>query len=118
MTIEEFQKFINEQEVLLRATVHAGQTEREIILGRTVKISEEFGELCDEVLASLGDQRTGKMDGRSAESLADEFADVVITTFLLAKSMDVDVMNALARKIKKIREKHNKQLELGSRTSK
>ena len=110
MTIEDFQKFIDEQSKLLRATVHAGQTEREIILGRTVKISEEFGELCDEVLASLGDQRTGKMAGRSIESLADEFADVVITTFLLAKSMDVDVMQALELKIQKIKAKHNKQL--------
>lgn len=110
MTIEEFQKFIDEQSKLLRATVHAGQTEREIILGRTVKISEEFGELCDEVLASMGDQRRGKMDGRNAESLVDEFADVVITTFLLAKSMDVDVMDALGRKVEKIKAKHNKQL--------
>ena len=110
MTIEDFQKFIDEQSALLRSTVHASQTERERILARTVKISEEFGELCDEVLASLGDQRSGKMEGRSLESLSDEFADVVITTFLLAKSMNVDVMEALGRKIKKIKEKHNKQL--------
>ncbi len=110
MTIEEFQKFIDEQSALLRSTIHASHTEREFILGRVVKISEEFGELCDEVLASLGQQRMGKMDGRSAESLSDEFADVVITTFLLAKSMDVNVMEALESKIKKIKEKHNKQL--------
>lgn len=110
MTIEEFQKFIDEQDALLRATKHVSYTERERILAQTVKISEEFGELCDEVLASLGDQRTGKMDGRDAESLADEFADVVITTFLLAKSMNVNVMDALAHKTQKIREKHNKQL--------
>ncbi len=110
MTIEDFQKFINEQNALLRSVKTASQTERERILTRTVKIAEEFGELCDEVLASLGDQRAGKMGKRSAEGLADEFADVVITTFLLAKSMDVDIMEALGRKIEKIREKHNKQL--------
>ncbi|MFA6415056.1 MAG: MazG nucleotide pyrophosphohydrolase domain-containing protein [Candidatus Paceibacterota bacterium] len=110
MDIEEFQKFIDEQDALFRTTKQASHTERERVLARTVKISEEFGELCDEVLASLGDQRTGKMDGRSAESLADEFADVVITTFLLAKSMEVDVMGALSRKTEKIRAKHNKQL--------
>ncbi len=110
MTIEEFQKFIDEQDALFRSVKTASQTERERILARTVKISEEFGELCDEVLASLGDQRTGKMGERSVEGLADEFADVVITTFLLAKAMDVDVMKALGRKTQKIREKHNKQL--------
>ena len=113
MTIEEFQKFIDEQDAFFRSlSKSAGQTEKERVLSRTVKISEEFGELCDEVLASMGDQRTGKMDGRGAESLADEFADVVITTFLLAKSMDVDVMEALGRKTKKLREKHNKQMGL------
>lgn len=110
MTIEEFQKFIDEQDALFRSVKTASQTERERILARTVKVSEEFGELCDEVLASMGDQRAGKMDGRSAEDLADEFADVVITTFLLAKSMDVDMMDALARKVEKIKAKHNKQL--------
>lgn len=111
MTIEEFKQFIDEQDALFRSVKTASQSERERILARTVKISEEFGELCDEVLASLGDQRTGKMDGRSHEDLADEFADVVITTFLLAKSMNVDVMHALGQKTQKIRDKHNKQLQ-------
>ncbi len=98
MTLEDFQKFIDDQ------------TERERILSRTVKISEEFGELCDEVLASMGDQRKGKMEGRDLDALSDEFADVIITTFLLAKSMNIDIPNALERKIKKIKAKHNKQL--------
>jgi NTP pyrophosphatase (non-canonical NTP hydrolase) len=110
MTIEDFQKFIDEQSELLKSATGANQTERERVLVRMIKIGEEFGELCDEVLASIGDQRSGKMEGRNAEDLADEFADVVITTFLLAKSMDVDVMEACGRKIKKIKEKHNKQL--------
>lgn len=110
MKIEDFQKFIDDQDALFRSVKNASQTERERILSRTVKISEEFGELCDEVLASLGDQRTGKMEGRGTEDLADEFADVVITTFLLAKTMNVDVMEALGHKIEKIKTKHNKQL--------
>jgi len=110
MTLEEFQNFINQQDALFRSIKTASESERERILARTVKISEEFGELCDEVLASIGDQRNGKMEGRSIESLAGEFADVVITTFLLAKTMGVDIPAALDRKIKEIREKHNKQL--------
>ncbi|MBI4088731.1 hypothetical protein HY415_01410 [Candidatus Kaiserbacteria bacterium] len=111
MTIEDFQKFIDEQDTFLRSVKSASRTGRERILARTVKMSEEFGELCDEILAFLGGQRSGKMKRRSAESLAGEFADVVITTFLLAKSTDVDVMKALGHKIRKIREKHNKQLQ-------
>lgn len=110
MQFSDFQKFIEEQDAVLLASKHAGLTDRELILSRTVKISEEFGELSDEVLASLGDQRSGKMDGRSEEDLADEFADVVITTFLLAKTMNIDVMDALGKKTEKIKAKHNKQL--------
>ena len=58
----------------------------------------------------MGDQRKEKLDAHDGQSLRDEFADVIITTFLLAKSMRVDVMGALDHKVKKIREKHNKQL--------
>lgn len=110
MQMEDFKKFIDEQDALLRTTKHAGLSHRELVLTRTTKIMEEFGELCDEVLGSLGDQRAGKMEGKSSEDLADEFADVAITTFLLAKTMDIDVMEALARKTEKIKAKHNKQL--------
>lgn len=110
MPFEDFKKFIDEQDVLLRATKHAGLTDRELVLTRTTKIMEEFGELCDEVLGSLGDQRTGKMGGRGKEDLGDEFADVAITTFMLAKTMNIDIMDALARKTEKIKAKHNKEL--------
>jgi NTP pyrophosphatase (non-canonical NTP hydrolase) len=108
--MEEFQKFIDDQDKLFRTVKDTTQTDRERILSRTVKISEEFGELSDEVLAYLGDQRKGKMEGRSLESLSDEFADVVITTFLLAKLMNVNIPDALGKKIEKIKAKHNKQL--------
>jgi len=110
MTMKEFQKFIDEQDALLRSKMHPEHTEREWVLAGTVKIAEEFGELSDEVLASMNYQRSGKMNGRSSESLADEFADVVITAFLLAKRMDIDIMKAIARKVPLIKEKHNKQL--------
>lgn len=110
MTLKEFQKFIDEQDALLCSVRNTSGTKRERILARTVKISEEFGELCDEVLASMGNQRKGKMEKRDPNGLADEFADVVITTFLLAKSMEVNIIGALGQKIKKIRKKHNKEL--------
>jgi len=110
MQMEDFKKFIDEQDALLRTTKHAGLSHRELVLTRTTKIMEEFGELCDEVLGSLGDQRAGKMEGKSSEDLADEFADVAITTFLLAKTMDINVMEALACKTEKIKAKHNQEL--------
>lgn len=39
-------------------------------------------------------------------NLPNEFADVIITILLLAKSMDVDIPQALAEKIKKINKRY------------
>jgi NTP pyrophosphatase (non-canonical NTP hydrolase) len=110
MTLQEFKKFIDEQDSLLRQVKITNQNERERVFARTIKMAEEFGELCSEVLASVGDQRKDKLSEHNIESIKDEFADVLITTFLLAKSMDIDIMDTLDNKIKKIKENHNKQL--------
>lgn len=108
MTWEEFQTFIDRQDAFFRSLNVGGTTKREEIYARTVKLGEEFGELCDEMLASAGDQRRNKL--QAEHDLAGEFADVIIVTFLLAKSMGVDIPEALAVKIRTIEEKHNKQL--------
>lgn len=110
MNIEELQRFIDEEDRLLCSVKGTNQNERDRIYVRTIKLGEEFGELCDQVLASVGDQRKDKLAKKSADSLNDEFADVLIVTFLLAKSMHVDIMQALDHKVKKIKEKHNQQL--------
>jgi len=109
MSLEEFQKFIDEQDAFFRSLGNSA-SDRERILARTVKLSEELGELCDEVLASLGIQRKAKLENRDPNGLGNEFADVIIVAFLLAKSLNIDVKAALERKMQKIREKHNVQL--------
>jgi NTP pyrophosphatase (non-canonical NTP hydrolase) len=68
-------------------------------LARMVKLSEEMGEMADHILALSGLQRKDKMENFSRKALAGEFADLIITTFLLAKSADVDVVKALDEKI-------------------
>ncbi len=108
MTFEEFQHFIDEQDALFRSLKGTNQNERERIFARTIKLGEEYGELCDEVLASVGDQRKGKLD--DTHDIEGEFADVVIVAFLLAKAMNIDMQKALKQKTEKIKEKHNKQL--------
>ncbi len=110
MTIEELQKFINEQDAFFRERRRGDFSDREHVFARTIKLGEEFGELCDQVLASIGGQRKDKLAAQEADSLKNEFADVLITTFMLAKAMDVDIMQALDHKVHKIREKHNKQV--------
>lgn len=108
MTIEELQKFIDEQDALFRERRAGDFSDREHVFARTIKLGEEYGELCDEVLASIGGQRKGKMFHHEAIDLQDEFADVLITTFMLAKAMDVDIMQSLDDKIRRIKEKYNK----------
>lgn len=110
MEFKEFQKFIAEQSDVLDASYAPTNSMQEKTFARLAKIAEEFGELSGEVLASIGHQRKSKMAQYSPESLADEFADTIITTFLLAHTMKVDVPEALTRKIEKIKAKHNKEL--------
>ena len=110
MTIEEFQKFIDEQDALFRSLRGMSESDREHMFSRTIKLGEEYGELCDADLGSVGFQRKDKLAEEKREHLQDEFADVLITTFLLAKAMDVDIMQSLDDKIRRIKEKYNKQL--------
>lgn len=81
-------------------------TEQERILARTVKLTEELGELCNEVLSFNGDQRKEKLESYDKNNLPNEFADVIIVTLLLAKTMKVDIKEALIRKIEKINKRY------------
>ena len=81
------------------------ETYKEVVLSRLAKITEEVGELSEAVLVSWWNQRDDKVKDYTEEQLSDEFADVIITTFLLAKAMDVDMWKALENKIKNIEKK-------------
>lgn len=101
MTLDELIDFIKKEDHRLRN--HYGNPPKERrILSRTVKLMEENGELANEILASISDQRNSKLKKKDSGNLSEEFADVIITTLLLAKSADVDIKEALIRKINKI----------------
>ena len=107
MELKELLEFIDlENQRLIERVRKNYSTQQERILARTVKLTEELGELCNEVLAFNGDQRKEKLDNHGKNNLSDEFADVVITTLLLAKSMNIDIKEALINKIKKINERY------------
>jgi NTP pyrophosphatase (non-canonical NTP hydrolase) len=72
-------------------------------------LAEEAGELCEEVLAHNSLQRKDKLDRHNEDNLQGEFADVLITTLLLAKTMKINVDKALKGKIEKINERYRKQ---------
>ena len=108
MRLKDLKKFISEEDRRLRKYYGGYKDEEKRRLARTVKLAEELGELCDEVLSYNSMQRKSKLEGRDANNLSEEFADVVITTLLLAEAMKVDIEKALKGKIKKINKRYEK----------
>ncbi len=102
MEFKDLLKFIKKESQRLTDNFGKGKTQNERILARMVKLGEEFGELCDDVLAFNKDQRPSKLKNKKETDLAEEVADVIITALLLADVADVDIEKALERKIKKI----------------
>jgi len=80
-------------------------SDKESIYARSIKLNEEVWELMSLVLANYWDQRDEKLLDFSKEKLGHEFADVIITTLLLAKSMDIDINESLVSKLIKIKER-------------
>ena len=107
MDMKELLQFIDKQDKKLIRSYEGANDKEKRVLARSVKLAEEVGELCSEALSFNGDQRQKKLDSHNTDSLANEVADVLITTLLLAKTMDVDIPTALKNKIEKI----NKRFE-------
>lgn len=105
MDLKTLKKFINAEDKRLKKRAGVVDAEKRT-LARMVKLTEEVGELADAVLASQGRQRKEKLDRHESENLADEFADVVIVAFLLAKTLGVDIPKALEQKMKKISKRY------------
>ena len=102
MLNKELKDWIELQSKKLEIRSSDNQTQTERLYSRTIKLNEEVGELCEEILAYNNDQRKDKLDNRSDNGLAHEIADVLITTLLIAESLNIDPNKALEQKIEKI----------------
>jgi NTP pyrophosphatase (non-canonical NTP hydrolase) len=78
------------------------QNEREAMFAQTTKLTEEVGELAEAVIALHKLQRADKTSDHQHEHLAEECADVIITTLIIADRVALDIDAALAKKIEKI----------------
>lgn len=87
------------------------QEEKEI-LTKTVKLNEEVGELCNDILGILKLQRKAKMKNFDKRNIYQEFADVIITTIQLAQVAGVDIERAIEDKLKKIEERNREEKAL------
>ena len=106
MELKDLLEFIEIENKRLRTYYHSTDEDK-IILAQTVKLTEELGELCSEVLAHKSLQRKQKLENHDKENIQEEFADVIITAMLLAKAMNIDIEKALENKIKKINKRYN-----------
>jgi NTP pyrophosphatase (non-canonical NTP hydrolase) len=98
MNLENFLNYLDIEDRRLKQRYPQMDSDK-MILARAVKLSEEMGELSDNILGLLGFQRNEKLESFNKKALAKEFADVIITAFLLAKSAEIDIMQALEDKI-------------------
>jgi NTP pyrophosphatase (non-canonical NTP hydrolase) len=107
MELKDLKNFIDIEDERLKKYYGNYSDQEKRILTRAVKVSEELGELCQEVLLHNSLQRKEKMAKRSDEKLAEEFADVLITTLLLAKAADINIEKALESKMQKINKRYD-----------
>ena len=84
------------------------QQEKEI-LTKAVKLNEEVGELCNDVLSVLRLQRRAKLEKFDKRNIYQEFADVIITTIQLAEVAGVDIERAVHDKLITIEERYMKE---------
>ncbi len=78
---------------------------REFTLAQMIKVSEEQGELADAILSMFSLQRKEKQEVFDTSNVKEEIADVIITAWLLAKSLDISVDQALEEKMEKIKKR-------------
>jgi NTP pyrophosphatase (non-canonical NTP hydrolase) len=108
MDIKGLQEKINEMNVRSRPHYKLYTQEEKEILTKTVKLNEEVGELCNDILSVLRLQRKSKLDKFDKRHIYEEFADVIITTMQLASVARVDVQRAVKEKLEKIEKRYHK----------
>ena len=107
MNKKELMRFIQSEDQRLKMQYHGHQDPEKHILMRTVKLTEEVGELSSNILAHVGLQRDHKLQSYQKKDLAAEFSDVFITVLLLAASLEINTEEALEQKIEEITRRCN-----------
>ena len=108
LTLKEMQNVLKGKERMLRIEFKSLTKREKDILARTVKLSEEVGELSNEILSSLSLQRKSKLDKFDVKNLYEEFADIILATISLANATKVDIDRAVDAKMKKLIEVYSK----------
>jgi len=107
MDLKELHEFVRSEDHRLR-DLYPEQTHKERILSRMCKLTEETGELAEQVLKTLAMQRKEKMIDVKKEDLEEELVDVLITAFLLSEILEVNIDDAIEKKVNKIKNRNYK----------
>ena len=108
MDIKSLQERVNALNAKMAPHYKLYTQEEKEILTKTVKLNEEVGELCNDILSVLRLQRKSKLDKFDKRHIYQEFADVIITTMQLASVAGVDMERAITDKLKIIEDRYNK----------
>ncbi len=108
MDIKKLQQRINKLNAVAKPHYKLYSQEEKEILTKTIKLNEEVGELCNDILSVLKLQRKSKLEKFDKRNFYEEFADVIITTMQLAAVAKVDIERALNDKLIKIEKRYNK----------
>jgi NTP pyrophosphatase (non-canonical NTP hydrolase) len=107
MELKELLKFIEMENERIK-NMYPNLDKEKIILAQTVKINEELGELYNEVLNHCSLQRKEKLGNANKRNIEEEVSDVLISTLLLARRMNIDIEKSLKEKINKINKRYEK----------
>lgn len=110
MEFADLLKFVKEENERLIESYYKQYDEEKLLFSATVKLVEEVGELCQEVLNKSNAQRAEKLAAEN--DLKNEIADVLITTLIIAELTGVDPQRALEEKVKKIEARHKEAVNV------
>ncbi len=108
MNIKSLQSKIKEMDEVRKPRYKLYSQREKEILTKTIKLNEEVGELCNDILSVLKLQRKSKLEKFDKRNFYEEFADVIITTMQLANSAGVDTDRAIGDKLTKIEKRYHK----------
>ena len=73
-------------------------TEKHVLLS-SMKLAEEVGELYEQILGHYSHGRKEKLEKYSPENLEHEVADVIFSTLVIARLLDIDVEKSMVNKM-------------------
>ncbi len=104
MEIKELQKEVDvlDARIAKHFNQEQGEDRASILM---LKMGEEYGELCEAVLARDGFQRKAKLDKASESDVGDEIADLLVTTLALAVNFNLNIEEILQDELETIRKR-------------